>query len=126
MPKILIIDDEPTMRALLMETLEELEDKGVEILIAEDGEEGVEIVRTEKPDFIILDVSMPGMNGFEVCDIVKNKLGMKDVYVLMLTASVMGLNKQNYKDVGADIFMTKPFDPGEITKEAAKLLKIEI
>ena len=51
---------------------------------------------------------------------------MKDVYVLMLTASVMGLNKQNYKDVGADNFMTKPFDPGEITKEAAKLLKIEI
>jgi CheY-like chemotaxis protein len=126
MPKILIIDDEPTMRELLMETLEELEDKGVEILIAEDGEEGVEIVRTEKPDFIILDVTMPGMNGFEVCDIVKNKLGMKDVYVLMLTASVMGLNKQNYKDVGADIFMTKPFDPEEITKEAAKLLKIEI
>ena len=126
MPKILIIDDEPTMRELLMETLEELEDKGVEILIAEDGEEGVEIIRTEKPDFIILDVTMPGMNGFEVCDIVKNKLGMKDVYVLMLTASVMGLNKQNYKDVGADIFMTKPFDPDEITKEAAKLLKIEI
>jgi len=126
MPKILIIDDEPTMRELLMETLEELEDKGVEILIAEDGEEGVEIVRTEKPDFIILDVSMPGMNGFEVCDIVKNKLGMKDVYVLMLTASVMGLNKQNYKDVGADNFMTKPFDPDEIIKETAKLLKIEI
>ena len=126
MPKILIIDDEPTMRELLMETLEKLEDKGVEILIAENGEEGVEIIRTEKPDFIILDVTMPGMNGFEVCDIVKNKLGMKDVYVLMLTASVMGLNKQNYKDVGADIFMTKPFDPDEITKEAAKLLKIEI
>jgi two-component system alkaline phosphatase synthesis response regulator PhoP len=126
MPKILIIDDEPTMRELLMETLEKLEDKGVEILVAEDGEEGLEIVRTEKPDLIILDVTMPGINGFEVCDIVKNKLGMKDVYVLMLTASVMGLDKQNYKDVGADIFMTKPFDPDEITKETAKILKIEI
>ena len=126
MPKILIIDDEPTMRELLMETLEKLEDKGVEILIAEDGEEGIEIVITEKPDFIILDVTMPGMNGFEVCDIVKNKLGMKDVYVLMLTASVMGLNKQNYKDVGADIFMTKPFDPDEIAAKAAKILEIEI
>jgi two-component system alkaline phosphatase synthesis response regulator PhoP len=126
MPKILIIDDEPTMRELLMETLEKLEDKGVEILVAEDGEEGLEIVRTEKPDLIILDVTMPGINGFEVCDIVKNKLGMKDVYVLMLTASVMGLDKQNYKDVGADIFMTKPFDPDKIIKEAAKFLKIEI
>ncbi len=109
-----------------METLEKLEDKGVGIFVAKDGEEGIEIVRTEKPDFIILDVSMPGMNGFEVCDIVKNKLGMKDVYVLILTASVMEFNKQNYKDVGADIFMTKPFDPDEIAKEAAKLFKIEI
>jgi CheY-like chemotaxis protein len=126
MPKILIIDDEPTMRELLMETLEKLEDKGVEILVAEDGEEGLEIVRTEKPDLIILDVTMPGINGFEVCDIVKNKFGMKDVYILMLTASVKGFNKQNYKDVGADIFMTKPFDPDEITKETAKILKIEI
>jgi CheY-like chemotaxis protein len=126
MPKILIVDDEPTMRELLMETLEKLEDKGVEILVAEDGEEGIEIVRAEKPDFIILDVMMPGMNGFEVCDIVKNKLGMKDVYILMLTASVKGLKTQNYKDVGADNFMTKPFDPDEIIKEAAKTFEIEI
>ncbi len=126
MPKILIIDDEPTMRELLIETLETLEDKGVGILIAEDGEEGIEIVRTDKPDLIILDVMMPGMNGFEVCNIVKNELGMKDVCVLMLTANVWGFNEQEYKDVGADIFMTKPFDPDEITKEVAKLLKIEI
>jgi CheY-like chemotaxis protein len=70
---------------------------------------------------------MPGMNGFVVCDIVKNELGMKDVFVLMLTASVRGVNKQNYyKDVGADLFMTKPFDPDRIINEVAKLLKIEI
>jgi CheY-like chemotaxis protein len=61
------------MRMLLMETLEKLEDKGVGILIAEDGEETIEIVRTEKPALVILDVMMPGMNGFDVCDIVKNK-----------------------------------------------------
>ncbi len=126
MPKILIVDDEPTMRELLLETLEKFEDKGVEILIAEDGEEGIEIVRTEKPDLIILDVMMPGMNGFEVCNIVKNKLGMKNVYVLILTASVKGFNKRNYKDVGADIFMTKPFDPDKINEIAANLLMIEI
>jgi two-component system alkaline phosphatase synthesis response regulator PhoP len=126
MPKILIVDDEPTMRGLLIETLEKLEDKGVEILIAEDGEEGIEIVRTEKPDLIILDVMMPGINGYEICDIIRNKLGMKDVYILMLTASVKGFNKQNYKDVGADFFMSKPFDPDKIINEVAKLLKIEI
>ena len=66
------------------------------------------------------------MNGFEACDIVKNKLGMKDVCILMLTASVKGFNKQNYKDVGADIFMTKPFDPDEMIKKVAKILELEI
>ncbi len=126
MPKILIIDDEQTMRELLIETLETFEDKGVGILIAEDGEEGIEIARTEKPDLIILDVMMQGMNGYQVCDIVKNKHAMKDVCVLMLTANPRGFNEPNYKEVGADIFMTKPFDPDEITKVAAKLLKIEI
>ena len=116
MPKILIIDDEATMRELLIETLETFEDKGVGILIAEDGEEGIEIARTEKPDLIILDVMMQGMNGYQVCDIVKNKHAMKDVCVLMLTANPRGSNEPNYKDVGADIFMTKPFDPDEIIK----------
>ncbi len=125
MSKILITDDDPLMRMLLKETLEKLEDKGVELLAVDNGEEAIEIVRTEKPGLIILDVMMPGMNGFEVCDIVKNELGMKDVYVLMLTANVQGFDKQNYKDVGADNFMTKPFNPDEIIKKAAEILEIE-
>ena len=125
MPKILIADDDPLMRRMLKETLEKLEDKGVELLAVDNGEEAIEIVRTEKPDLIILDVMMPGMNGFEVCDIVKNELGMKDVYVLILTVNAQGFNKQKYKDVGADNFMTKPFNPDEIIKKAAEILEIE-
>ncbi len=126
MPKILIADDELIMRELLKEALEKLEDKGVELLTADNGEEAIESIRTEKPELVILDVMMPGTNGFEVCNIVKNELGLKDVYVLMLTANGQEFNKQKSKDVGADIFMTKPFDPDEITKEAAKVLEIEI
>ena len=126
MPKILIVDDELNMRLLMIEALEELEDKGVKLLAAENGEEGVEFVRTEEPELIILDVMMPGMNGFEVCDIVKNKLGMKDTCILMLTADGQEFNKQKSKDVGADIFMTKPFDPDELIKEVSKILEIEI
>ena len=126
MTKILIADDELVMRELLKETLEKLEDNGVEILTVDNGEDAIDSIRTEKPDLVILDVMMPEMNGFEVCNTVKNELGMKDVFVLILTASTQGLDKQISKDVGADIFMTKPFDPDELIKEVSKVLEIEI
>ncbi len=103
--RILIVDDELNMRMLLKETLVEFEDKGVELLTAENGDEGVEIVRTENLELIILDVMMPEMNGFEVCDIVKNNLGMKDVCVLALTVDGQESNKQKSIEAGAHIFL---------------------
>ena len=126
MPKILITDDDPLMRMLLKETLEKPEDKGVELLAVDNGEEAIEIVRTEKPDLIILDVMMPGMNGFDVCNTIKNEFGMKDIYVLMLTADGQKLNKQKSKDVGADDFLTKPFSPDELAEKVAQIFKIEL
>ena len=126
MPKILIVDDELAMRDLLKEALEEFEDKGVELLTAENGEEAIESIKAEKPELVILDVMMPGMNGFEVCNTVKNELGMKNVYIMMLTTAGQEYNKQKGKDVGADIFITKPFDPDELIKKVSKVLQIEI
>lgn len=124
--KILIVDDEVNMRMLLKEALEEFEDKGVKLLIAENGSDAIESIRTEKPDLVILDVMMPVMDGFDVCNTIKNELGMKDVYVLMLSADGQEFNKQKSKDVGTDGFMTKPFDPDEIAEKVAQILKIEI
>ncbi len=126
MPKILIADDEPNMRVLLREALEELEDKGVELLTADNGKETLEIIKTKKPELVILDIMMPGMSGFEVCNTVKNVLGMKDIYILMLTAKVEEVDRQKGKDVGADIYMTKPFNPDEVFEKVAKVLEIEI
>src|SRR3990170_3424565 len=80
MPCILIVDDEAHIRLLIAQTLEELEEEGVEILTAENGEEALEIIRSEKPRLVFLDVMMPKMNGFDVCRRVKTELGMRDVY----------------------------------------------
>ncbi|MDP6925417.1 MAG: response regulator [Candidatus Scalindua sp.] len=124
--KILIVDDEVNMRVLLQETLEEFEDKGVEVLVAENGSDAIESIRAEKPNLVILDVMMPGTDGFEVCNTIKNELGMKDVYVLMLSADGQEFNKQKSRDVGTDSFMTKPFDPDEIVEKVAQILKIKI
>lgn len=108
---ILIVDDEPHIRLLLQQTLEELEDEGVELLIADNGEAAIAIVKEQKPDLIFLDVMMPKMNGFDVCNAVKNELGLSDVFVIMLTAKGQEFDKQQGEKVGANLYMTKPFDP---------------
>lgn len=75
----MIVDDEPHVRLLIEQTLEELEDEGVELLFAENGEVALEIIKSEKPQLVFLDVMMPKMYGFDVCNWVKHKLGLEDV-----------------------------------------------
>jgi DNA-binding response OmpR family regulator len=119
---ILIVDDEPHIRILISQTLEELEDEGVELLTANNGEEALEIIQEEKPNLVFLDVMMPKLNGFEVCQKVKNELNMPDIYIIMLTAKGQEFDKQKGNEVGADLYMTKPFDPDEILAKAIEVL----
>ncbi len=126
MKKILITDDEPHMIMLLKESLESFEDKGVELLTANNGREAIESIKAEKPEFVILDIVMPEMNGFEVCNFIKNKLGAKNIYVLMLTTDGQGFNRRKCMGAGADLFMTKPFDPDAIVNEVSRVLNLEI
>ncbi len=124
--KVLIVDDEAHIRLLLEQTLEEFEDEGVEILTADNGTDGLEIIKKERPQLVYLDVMMPGMNGFDVCNIVKNEMKMDDVYIVMLTAKGQEFDKKRGMEVGADIYMTKPFNPDEIIEKTAEILGIEI
>ncbi len=122
--KILIVDDEPHIRLLLEQTLEDLEDEGVELLIAENGQEALETIQAEKPNLVFLDVMMPKMNGFEVCESVKRKLDITDIYIIMLTAKGQEVDKQKGQEVGADLYMTKPFDPDEVLEKAQEVLNL--
>ncbi len=98
----------------------------MELLTAENGEEGVEIVRTEKPELVILDVMMPGIDGFEVCNTVKNILGLKAICILLLTVQSEQSDRRRGISVGADYYITKPFYPDELVKVVSKVLGIEI
>ncbi|MCA1991111.1 MAG: response regulator [Coleofasciculus sp. S288] len=122
--KILIVDDEPHIRLLLEQTLEDLEDEGVELLTADNGEEALDTIKAEKPDLVFLDVMMPKMNGFDVCNAVKNELSIKDVYIIMLTAKGQEFDKRKGMEVGADLYMTKPFDPDEVVKKSMQVLAL--
>lgn len=120
--KILIVDDEAHIRMLIEQTLEELEDEGVEFLTAENGEVALEVIREENPQLVFLDVMMPKLNGMEVCRRVKMEEGMKDIYIVLLTAKGQEADKQKGLDMGADVYMTKPFDPERLLEKAKEVL----
>jgi two-component system alkaline phosphatase synthesis response regulator PhoP len=124
MPKILIVDDEPHIRLLLMQTLEELEDRGVELMSAENGEQALATIRQEKPELVFLDVMMPKMNGFDVCRTIRDDAALKHISIVMLTAKGQEFDRQKGNEVGADVYMTKPFDPDEVVHKAKEVLKI--
>jgi len=123
--KILIVDDEAHIRMLIEQTLEELEDEDVEFLTAENGEIALEIIQEENPKLVFLDVMMPKMNGMEVCRRVKKELGLQNVFIVLLTAKGQELDRQRGQEVGADVYMTKPFDPEVLLKKAKEVLGIE-
>jgi len=122
--KILIVDDEPFIRTLLEETLEEFEDEGVELLVASNGIEGWKIIQQERPDLIFLDVMMPKMSGYEVCQRIKQDNALSDIYVIMLTAKGQEVDRERGQEVGADEYVTKPFDPDHIIERAQEILQI--
>lgn len=123
--KILIIDDEAHIRRLLERTLMYLEDDDVDLLTAQDGAEGLALILEEQPDLVFLDVMMPKMNGFEVCQTVKQTPAVESIYIVMLTAKGQEFDKTKGEAVGADVYMTKPFDPDEIEALAERVLGLD-
>lgn len=122
MPKILIVDDEAYIRLLLEQTLEDLEEDGVTLLTAVNGEEGLAMVKAEQPGLVFLDVMMPRVNGFEVCRIVKQEWQMADTVVVLLTAKGQEYDRQQGQEAGADLYLTKPFDPDAVLQLACEVL----
>jgi two-component system, OmpR family, alkaline phosphatase synthesis response regulator PhoP len=120
--KILIVDDETHLRSLIQQTLEELEDEGVELLTASNGEEALQAIRSAKPNLVFLDVMMPKVSGFDVCRQTKHELGLSDVYIVLLTAKGQEFDRQKGHEVGADLYMTKPFDPDALLQKARDVL----
>lgn len=122
--KILIVDDEKHLRTLLHQTLEELEDEGVELHAASNGEEALAVIESMQPNLVFLDVMMPKLSGFDVCERAKKVLGLTNVYIVLLTAKGQEFDRQRGIEVGADLYMTKPFDPDSLLMKARDVLGI--
>ena len=121
--KILVVDDMVGMRKFLTSRLAELGHHN--ITTAQNGQEAFDIIQKEKPQLVFLDVMMPKMNGFEVCQKIKMELEMDDVHIILLTAKGQEMDKEQGLSVGANEYMTKPFDPDNILDKAMNILGLE-
>ena len=120
MTKILIIDDEPAITNLVSAYLKP---EGYEVFTAEDGNAGLKAARAFKPNLIILDVMLPGIDGIELLSRLRRE---SDVYVILLTARTDETDKIVGLSVGADDYVTKPFSPRElVARVKAALRRIE-
>ena len=122
MPTVLIVDDEQHIRLLIEQTLEELEDDGVELITARDGDEALDAVANQHPDLVFLDVMMPKRDGYEVCRAIKGDPATAGTTVFLLTAKGQAVDREQGLAAGADDYLTKPFDPDELLDRARTAL----
>jgi two-component system alkaline phosphatase synthesis response regulator PhoP len=118
--KILIVDDEPNVRRLVHTIL----GKDFIVLEAEDGKQAIDVAGTQAPDLILMDMLMPRMDGLTACYTIKNDPTTKSIPVLMLTAIGFELNVKLSQQMGADAYMTKPFDSQALLDKIAQFLAV--
>jgi two-component system, OmpR family, alkaline phosphatase synthesis response regulator PhoP len=118
--KILIADDNQNIRDALTYLLE---DEGYELHLASDGAETLRKVRELRPDILFLDVMMPEMNGYDVCQAIKTDPLLKDTYIIMLTAKGQVAEQERGKGVGANEYIVKPFSPMELLAKVKNIFQ---
>lgn len=122
MPKkrILVVDDEDELVKAVQVRLEYV---GYDVLTASDGQAGLELAKKEKPDLIVLDLMLPKMDGYKVCALLKADTRYKKIPVILFSARVQDKDVQMGKEVGADAYITKPFDHQVLTAKIKELLQ---
>ena len=119
--KVLIVDDEMYILNILDFSLDS---EGFKVITAANGEDALTKANAELPDLVILDIMMPKLDGFEVCRALKAKPDTKHIPVILLSAKDRDADKQKGKEVGADLYLTKPFSPSKLVSEVQQILGI--
>jgi DNA-binding response OmpR family regulator len=115
--RALVVDDERPLVAIVTSYLER---EGFEVVAGYDGNEAVELARSEHPDVIVLDLMLPGLDGIEACRQIR---AFSDAYIIMLTAKAEETDKIVGLSTGADDYLTKPFSPGELVARVRAMLR---
>jgi DNA-binding response OmpR family regulator len=118
--KILLIEDEPDV---LKTSLIFLESEGFKVITATDGIEGLHKTRSENPDLIIMDIMLPKLDGYKLCRMLKFDEKYKHIPIILFTARAQESDEQMGKEVGADAYIMKPFEPQVLIEKIGELLK---
>jgi len=119
MPRVLLVENEENIQKLIKVNLAA---SGYDVLIASEGEKGLELARQKIPDLILLDLRLPGMPGWDVLTERKAEPQLKDIPVVIVTAMVGQANEAKARDMGAAGYLGKPFTAGEVLREVRKAL----
>jgi DNA-binding response OmpR family regulator len=117
MKKVLVVDDEPKLAAIARDYLVAA---GFVVIVAPDGPQGLALTRRERPDLVVLDLMLPGMDGLDVCREIRRE---SSVPIIMLTARVEETDKLIGLELGADDYLTKPFSPRELVARVRVILR---
>jgi DNA-binding response OmpR family regulator len=116
--KVMIADDEPS---ILMSLEFLFKKEGYQVFIARNGQEAINIFNVERPAILILDIMMPKVDGFEVCQYVRKNEENKDIKIVFLSAKNKESDKDKGLELGADLYLTKPFSTRELIKQINQL-----
>lgn len=117
--KILVIEDDPTILFLIRQTLQR---EGYEVVTATNGSEGLRLVYEIQPHLVVLDITMPGLNGHQVCHYLRSEASTKDLPIIMVTALSRPADQRRGFELGADDYLPKPFQLAELVTRVQSLL----
>ena len=118
-PLILIVDDNPDSLVIYGTVMRHF---GYQVIMAEDGQEAIQKARREAPALIVMDLSMPGLDGLRATEVLKEEAATKDIPILVLTANASQEDRKRVEQIGCEAFLSKPADPMAVAREVGRLL----
>ena len=118
--EILIVDDEPSIVVPIQFLMEQ---QGYSVIVAENGHDALDLIYKYKPDLVLLDIMLPGIDGYEVCEIVRLNPKLRDIKIIFLTAKGREVEIAKGLALGADAYITKPFSNAELVAKVKMVLE---